>query len=258
MNWKCTIAVGLVISLNSVARSAYLSELFIAGPPHNQPNAIEIAELGDRATFELLVLDARPGNFSEQPDTRIRQVIRFDSQGHNALLLHEGVWNSSLYQTQANSSTTMSLSDNAVTGATQFDFSAARTLVLLDRQTLLGAGVPYNNVNPFFLNGAQELDVMTFALSGEARSLRDESVLELEPGEVVSIATDPLTLEPGVALTATPDGLGHFTAYDGYFVTPGRENMLWSEIILPEPSTALFIISGLTFLFSRRPQSSGK
>lgn len=257
---KFILVASVVVLLSTSARSAYISELYIAGSPQNHPDAVEISALSPSNTYELLVLDASPDtNDDQRPRTRIQQIFRFSSQGNSTLLLHEGPWNNTLYQTGTSQPiTTLPLLNSAISGDTSFHFQNAHALVLMDRQTLLSAGVFFEGQHPLFLNGANILDVMTFSLSQEAWPLDDETVLDLDQGSVVSVATDPQSYEAGIALSGIPNELGHLTGAQGYRVTPGLANLTWSEPALPEPGTVVFVLAGAVILVTSRSSRTGK
>lgn len=245
-------AAGVALTMNIVARSAYLSEVFISGTASAHTNAIEISGIASDTTLELLVLDANPSTNINYQRSTIEQIFRVNTQGHITLLLHQDTWNPSLYNTFNHSLNSASLSDSSVTGATDFDFAGPRTLVLLDKPTALSAGSSYLAANTIFLNGATELDVMTWNFGASAVALRDETVMNIEADDVVSLALDPSSTLPTTPVAGEPNALGQITGYDGYYVTPGRANMQWQPQALPEPSSSLLVIIGVLTIASRR------
>lgn len=247
-----TALLSVVFTLPATA--AYISEVYIAGGPYAQPNAIEISGLSSLAggldTVQLVLVDARNA-------TRygaVRQVVNIPLDGHDTVLISDAAWPDGLYACADKTRQVFNITLDALLGGVgeTWNFDKARSIFLFSGETTLLVGPDYRAAGAAYIE-TLKLDVVTLEFTATARAYGDEPVELIKAGEVYTRPLSAQTFDPLSPLVAMPGGSGLLTlaAAQSYAVTPGTRNDILG-VVTPEPATVLLVTLG-TLCVARRP-----
>ncbi|MEX0744883.1 MAG: hypothetical protein WD118_04710 [Phycisphaeraceae bacterium] len=227
------------------SRAAVISEVFL-GRHSGQavPDAVELSGLEGGDTVQLVIVNADADAFG---DVRQTFTVEVTQPVH---LLSTGAWPTPLWGEADDGAVA-----EALLATPTLDLAGPRRLHLHAGVTGLSAGMNVFDgaMGEALANATPLLDILSFALGGDAVAAGDGPIIDLHEGWVIA---KPATRDGAAGeqlVVGSPDADGKLRVYDPPFrVTPGLANPHWDGSHLPEPGAGMVAGAFLLTLLLRR------